>query len=333
VPLLNLSRPEQLAELLATSCPHLFRVLRQADEHYCKYILKDPRKPHKARLVFGATGVLRVWQSRFYSTILLPNIDRSPHSHGGVPGKSVLTNVEAHLRQAFVYTADIASFYPNIHRERVARLFKRLGCTEKVALICTRLCTHRNCLEQGLITSPILADMLMRPADERIAAACREITKETGKTVVFSRFVDDLAVSASFDLRSSGIPNLINRILKEHGFRRNIDKDQFGAVDDNASITRLRFPNGHPDVERNFILELERQLADHARLGRGEEFDGPYYTQQQIRGRVLHVCRINRGRRRHLMAKLAGVNWTATQREASRRGLVVLKKQLIRLAR
>jgi RNA-directed DNA polymerase len=327
---LRLTHPAQVAQLLDTQLPHLCNVLRRADEYYDEFELQDPRNPSKVRHVVGANGVLRAWQSRFYKQSLLPNLKRSPHSHGGVPGRSTLTNVNAHQGQRFVFTVDVAAFYPSIHRERVVGLFKRLGCTEDVARICARLCTYRHRLEQGLVTSPILADLLMRPVDDRIAAACRKIADRRGtRTLTYTRFVDDLAISSPFDLASSGIPGLVNRILKEHGFRRNASKDQFGAVSENASITRLRFPNGHPDVERTYIVELDRQLADHARLGRDEPFDGPYYTQQQIRGRVLYVCRINPGRRRQLLAMLRTVDWAAARTEAYLRGLVVARKRVV----
>lgn len=49
--------------------------------------------------------------------------------------------------------------------------------------------------------------------------------------------------------------------------------------------------------------ELERQLDDAWCLANGEPFDGPYYTQAQIRGRMQFVCWVNPGRRRHLITK------------------------------
>jgi hypothetical protein len=236
----------------------------------------------------------------------------------------VLTNVRPHLGSAFVFTADITSFYPSIRRERVAGLFRDLGCSGDVADLCTRLCTFRHRLEQGLITSPALADQLMRPVDGRIAGVCRELG------LVYTRFVDDLAVSGPFDLEASGVPALVYRILSEHGFRRNPDKDSFGAVAQGAAVTRLRFSDGHPDVARAYADELDRQLADAARLAEGDNFDGPYFTEAQIRGRVQFVGWVNPGRLRRLRSLLSRIDWNRVREEARGRGHEAVVKRVVR---
>ena len=322
--MLNLSRPEQLAGLLQTTVRDLHSVLRRADAFCEELLLLDPRKPNKQRVVVSPRGILRRWQSRFYSQVLAPGLERSPHSHGGAPGRNVLTNIAPHLGQAFVFTTDVASFYPNIRRERVFKLFAGLGCRDEVSRLCTRLCTYRHRLEQGLVTSPILADQLMGPVDERIAGICRNLG------LVYTRFVDDLAISGPFDLQASGVPRLVQRALSEHGFRCNPTKDRFGSVAEGAAVTRLRFGSGHPDVQRAYIEELERQLADVASLGVGGPFEGPYFTKSQIRGRVQFVCWVNPGRRRRLQALMAKVAWVQVREEARRRGLVSVSKRLVR---
>ena len=203
---------------------------------------------------------MRTLQRRLYHRVLSPRLDRSPYSHGGVPGRSVLTNVRQHIGQSFLFAADIADFYPSVHWTRVTRLFTGLRCSDEVARICTRICTYKNCLSQGLLTSPILADRLMRPVDDRIAAACEQAEAK------YTRYVDDLAISAPFDLTASGIPLQICRILRLHGFAPNPDKFFFGPVDARASITNIRFHRGRPDVRKEYVEEVLRQLGDAASL-------------------------------------------------------------------
>ncbi len=320
--MLNLRKPEQLARLLRTTVRRMCAVLRRAEDYCEELLLLDPRKMDKPRPVVSPRGPLRAWQKVFQSAALVPSLTRSPHSHGGVPGRSVLTNVKPHLGSAFVFTADIASFYPSIRRDRVSGLFRSLGCAGDVADLCTRLCTFRHRLEQGLITSPALADQLMRPVDARLAGICRELG------LVYTRFVDDLAVSGSFDLEASGVPALVHRILAEHGFRANPDKDPFGAVGKGAAVTRLRFPDGHPDVARAYADELDRQLADAARLAKGDVFDGPYFTESQIRGRVQFVGWVNPGRLRRLRSLLSIIDWNRARVEARHRGLEAVVKRV-----
>jgi RNA-directed DNA polymerase len=311
--LLNLRTSKDLAEALGTPLRLLHTILRTADQHYDELLLIRPGG--KARRVMNPRGPLRRLQTAFHEKVLFPSLDRSPYSHGGVRGRNILTNVAAHLDQRFVFTADLADFYPSIRRERVFDLFERLGCSEEVARLCSRLCTFQHRLEQGLVTSPILADQLMRTVDARIGGACERAG------LVYTRFVDDLAISGPFDLETSGIPALVRRIVEGHGFHCNEDKDQFGEVARGATVTKIRFPNGHPDVRATYLAEVERQLRDAARLARGESFDGSSYTEAQIRGRVAFICWVNPRRRKRLLGLSRQVNWSRFREEARLRGL------------
>jgi RNA-directed DNA polymerase len=320
---LNLQKPDELASALKTPVRALFQIVKHADQYYEDLILLDPRKPGKERPVVNARGKLRRLQQLFYQHLLLPNLQRSPHSHGGVPGRNILTNIQPHLDQAFVFTTDICNFYPSVHRQRVLKLFLGWGCSRDMAELCTRLCTYRHCLAQGLVTSPILADYLVRPVDDRIAGVCRN------HGLVYTRFVDDIAISGPFDLEHSGFAKLIERILNENGFPVN-EKRRFGSVTEGASITKLRFPHGHPDVAKSYRQEVIRQLADVGKLAAGEPFEGPYYTESQIRGRVQFICSVNPGHRRHLMSLVKKVNWSLVRSEAEKRNLVIVAARLVR---
>ena len=123
----------------------------------------------------------------------------SEFSHGGVRGRHIKTNVEQHIESTFVFTADVSNFYPTISHKRVYRLFvEDFACSPDVAHICTKLCTYKHRLALGLITSPMLADQVMRRIDARIGGLCRNAG------LVYTRYVDDLTISGPFDLKESG---------------------------------------------------------------------------------------------------------------------------------
>jgi RNA-directed DNA polymerase len=251
--LLNIGTAQQLTRLLETSVRRLWGVLDRADTYYDELILTDPRKPKKKpREVVSPKGQMRTLQMRLHHRVLAPRLDRSPYSHGGVPGRSILTNAEPHIGQKFLFTADVANFYPSIHWTRILRLFTALNCAPDVARICTRICTYKNHLSQGLLTSPILADALMRPVDERIAAACQNVR------ATYTRFVDDLAISAPLDLEASGIPCLVLDVLRHNGFAAHPKKQYMGPIDSAASIANIRFHNGHYDVRKQYVEEVLR---------------------------------------------------------------------------
>ena len=321
--MLCIRQVKHLAHRLGVTVKVLAKVA-EAPERWCEeLVLLDPAKPTKPRNVLNVRGQLRQLQSRMLRNVLLPALPVSQYSHGGVRRRHIKTNVEPHLESTFVFTTDISDFYPSISHNRVYRLFaETFQCSPDVARICTRLCTHDFHLALGLITSPILADQVMHRIDERIGLACREAK------LVYTRYVDDLTISGPYDLEASGFADLVQRILEEHGFVVNPDKHRFGRLADGTPITKIRVNRGHPDVRREYVAELERQLAAAERLAAGDPFDGLYYTEGQIRGRIQFVGWVNPGRRRALVRRFRAIRWDKVSEEANRRGLVAAKKTL-----
>lgn len=312
-----------LARTLGCPPDYLRSVLRHADRHYVEYDLIDPAKPSKARLVVCARGPLRQLQWRLYSRVLLPSLSRSQASHGGVPGRNVLTNLRPHIGNRFVFKADIAQFYPGVHHTRVRRLFEGLGCSADAARCITRLCTYRYCLEQGLVTSPILADTLLAEVDERISSACNAMN------LTYTRFVDDLFVSGNFDLDHSGLPSLVERVLRENGFAVNRVKMDCKPVESGITITNLRFPRGHADVTADYAAELERHIDDALTLARGERSAGGFLTECQLWGRARYVAWVNPGRWPRLRSRLSEIDWIRVYDTAVSYGLIERRKILV----
>jgi len=321
--MLRIRQVKHLAHRLGVTVKVLEKVA-EAPERWCEeLVLLDPVQPTKPRDVLNVRGQLRQLQSRMLRKILLPALSVSHYSHGGVRGRHIKTNVEPHLASAFVFTPDVSDFYPSISHNRVYRLFtEAFQCSPDAARTCTRLCTYDHHLALGLITSPILADQVMHRIDERIGRACQKAN------LFYTRYVDDLTISGPYDLETSGFADLIQRILKEHGFLLNPDKHRFGRLADGTPITKIRVNRGHPDVRREYLKELERQLADARRLAAGDRFDGPYYTKGQIWGRIQFVCWVNPGRRRTLVRQFRAIRWDRMSEEAKHRGLVAAKKSL-----
>ena len=263
-------------------------------------------------------------QRRLYKWILLRKLRPSLQSHGGVTGRSTKSNAEPHLKSSFVFKADISNFYPSIHHSRIYRLFLNdFGCSPDVARLCTRLCTYEHHLALGLITSPFLADQVLKPTDVRIAAACAKAR------IRYTRFVDDITLSGEFDFRHSGIENVISEILKSVGFKVNLTKSVFGSIKD-VDITNIRIHDEKLDVARDYLTEIRRRIADAASLAAGRPFVGPYYLRTQILGSIHYIGWINPNRKQSLLRKFRSVPWNSVVVEAKRLGLVATKKRLLK---
>jgi RNA-directed DNA polymerase len=323
--MLNIRQVKHLAANIGFSLRSLNEIAENADDFCEELLLLDPAKPDKRRLVLDVRGDLRKVQDRQLRGVFMRKLSPSPNSHGGIRGRHIKTNVQLHADSVFVFTTDICNFYPTVSHNRVYRLFvQQLGCTPDVARILTRLCTYRHHLALGLVTSPFLAEQILLSIDRRIHAACN------GAGLKYSRYVDDLAISGGFNLAESGFSASVSSILGDHGFEMHPDKSVYGRLAEGTPITKITIRNGHPDVRREYLEELNRQLDDANNLANGGALTGLYFTKNQIAGRVRFVSWINPGRRRQLVARLNSIDWNKVAQEAAIRGLYAAKKRLVK---
>jgi len=323
--MLNIQTVAHLARLLEITPRRLIEVADSASTYYEELILIDPARPDKVRDILNVTGCLRRLQGLLHDKVLVPARRPSMYSHGGIRGRNIKSNAAPHLGSTFLYTTDIADFYPSVHHTKVYKLFTNdFSCSPDVGRICTKLCTHQFHMPLGLITSPILADCLMKPADHRIGRMCEQ------HELVYSRYVDDITISGRYPVDSGSHPKLVTRILAEYGFRTNPNKEDKGRLSEEKCITKLCVRKGRLDVSREYLAEIRAQLERAALLGQGGESPGTYYAPSQIFGRIQFIAWVNPGRRHGLMRKYRSIDWKAVEAEATARGLVRVRKRLIR---
>ena len=182
--------------------------------------------------------------------------------------------------------------------------FKTLGCSPDVSRLITKLTTFDYHLALGLITSPILANQLLAQTDSRIGSLC----ERNGMT--YTRFVDDISISAPFDFQKGGFASLVERILNEAGFQVNRAKRRFGSLADGLPITKIRISSGYPDVEKDYVRKVWRELCDASRLSKGQVLRGAFQTQAQILGKIQFIAWVNPRRKRRFIQKYKSINWT-----------------------
>ena len=323
--MLNIQTVAHLARLLETTPRRLIEVADSASSYYEELILIDPARPDKVRDILNVIGCLRRLQGLLHDKVLVPARRPSMYSHGGIRGRNIKSNATPHLGSTFLYTTDIADFYPSVHYSKVYKLFTNdFSCSADVGRICTKLCTHQFHMPLGLITSPILADCLMKPADRRIGRMCEQ------HELVFSRYVDDIGISGRYPVDSGSYPRLVTRILGEYGFSTNPNKEDKGRLSEEKHITKLRVRRERLNVSREYLAEIRAQLESAALLSQGGDSTGAYYAPCQIYGRIRFIAWVNPGRRHELMRKYRSINWKSVEAEAKARGLVQVRKRLVR---
>ncbi len=156
---LNLKSLEHLSHRLGFHLGELQRIAAKAESLYS--FEKEPKKSGGFRDISKPHHTLKKIQKAIHR--LLKEVKISDCAHGGISGRSNLTNAQRHCNQKWVLNLDFKSFFPSISNYQVNNLFLReLRCSPAVASLLTRLCTVRGQLPQGGCMSTDIANLVCR---------------------------------------------------------------------------------------------------------------------------------------------------------------------------
>ncbi len=313
---------EGLANALKMEVADILLAVKASETHPNPQIAEltaiDPKR--RPRDVIAVKGELRIFQSKLHR-LLQQRILPSKYCFGSVLGRNLKQHVQLHIGNCYVLKMDVADFYPSISSNRVFRFFLyECACSPKVSHVLTRLCTHDYHLALGLITSPTIANSMLRRFDSSVGELCDQYSSR------YSRWVDDITISSRWNLKESKIVERVCEIMKCNGLRERPEKRQFGEFPSDIQITGLCVEGRTVRVPKSFLSELERQIDDHVNLSNGADFDGPLSSFEQLHGRICHAGWISPGLKQPLMTRFRRIDWRAVRAHATQRGLAVLRK-------
>jgi retron-type reverse transcriptase len=251
--LFDISDKVQLSKLLAVAPGEIDHVLGRIDRYYWRKNIA--KRDGGTRSLLVPCGELKTLQDKIKRHIL----DKVPWLgcvHGGVKGRSVLSNALPHVRKDVVFKLDIEGFFPHVTPERVRRIFGGLGFGEESARILMKATTLNHQLPQGTSTSTALANLSLIKADWRILCLA-EI-----HAFSYTRYVDDLLLSGG--LRLSDFRGLIQRIIESEGFQVNPQKTSTMHAGMRQTVTQL-VVNSKVNMPREWREDLRKQLFKQMR--------------------------------------------------------------------
>lgn len=225
---LNLNTIDELCLKLGYSEECLKEILRQRRNYYYKRKKKKPSG--KIRKFLVPTGDLKKIQ-KVIDNKLLKNIPHSNAAHGSVKGRCPVTNASVHIGKKLVGKFDIKDFFPSIHPPKVCDLFKRLGCSHRIASILTKLTTYKYQLPQGAPTSPAIANLVLSNLDPRLEKLCAK------HKLSYTRYMDDITISGSH--RICELKRLFCKIVLQEGFLVSTDKTEFQDCRERQEVTGI----------------------------------------------------------------------------------------------
>jgi RNA-directed DNA polymerase len=292
----------QLSKLIELSEDDLVRQVELAPISYSCF--KQPKKSGGFREIRPPNKALRVIQKRIYR--MLESRVRYPRwMMGGVPKRSIFLHARRHVGRQMVATFDVQSFFPSVNSNHVRTVLERFAISDAALEASIRLTTLDNKLPQGSPASCFLANLVLDPVDRQIDGLCRK------HKLVFSRYVDDLAISGDYDLRK--FRGAIISPIEKHGLVVAPDKMHFMGRGVAQVVTNLCV-NDKLRPTRAFITDVTDDIWICLKDG-GAQFlaleNGLSIPKLKARltGRVGHIHQADPQLGKTLKGRLYGVKW------------------------
>lgn len=257
--------------------------------HYGKIVTKNKERP-------TATPIGRFGEIVNNVKYLLNHIKLPDYLHGGIKGRSPVTNASCHIGKAAVLNFDLEDFFPSVKSYLVYRLFsKRLGCSRVVAEILTKLVTLNGGVPQGSPTSTVVTNLVIIPLCERLKGLANNHRCDYGQ------FVDDGAISGPAYIEN--LRCLIDKIIRQERFRASpkLHKRLTMYRNQEQIVTGVRVNTGidAPHEKLSKVMDELNQLK--ATINSGEKL-APKKIRS-IQGKIQHIKALKKARGLRLQAK------------------------------
>lgn len=202
-----------------------------------------------------------------------------------VPNKNGLKdNAECHKKNVFILEMDITNFFGSINEKQVYQLFCKIGYISDVSAILANLCTYKNVLPQGAVSSPYIANLVTYHLDVRLNGLCSR------RDIVYTRYADDLCFSSNNRAKLNAIENFIKAIVKDEGFEINEKKTRYLSNDVKKTITGITINNEEIHVDKKLKKKIRAMIFN--------SIASKDYTQNdKIKGSIAYVNSIEEGYR------------------------------------
>lgn len=299
--LLNINDFDQLSTKLSFPSDYLLKWEKKIPFCYHEKIIVAKGKPRKLLIPIKE---LRNIQRKILDNIL--NFKFPSYVHGGISGRSVITNAKTHLNQKWVMCLDIRDFFPSVHFKRIYNNFILLYCSPEVAKLLTHFTTYKYQLPQGAPTSPAIANMILYAFDKRIFNLCKI------KGVKYSRYFDDITISGSNN------PKILIKkcelITNQEGFKinKNPQKLRIMSHTEEQLVTGLLVNGKKLRISSKEIKKIQ-DILDELISGNFSIFidKEPVKVKETIKGHLAFLKSVDQQTAKKLEEKFHQINWSS----------------------
>ena len=238
-----------LCQLLGREKSYLSSVVNCPEAHYRSF--RIPKRKGGFRTICAPYLALLECQQWIYKNIL-KKVKIHKTAHGFKPKKSILTNAKVHLSAQNLLKLDLKDFFPSITKERIIKLFCRIGYPPNVSCYLASICCYDDALPQGAATSPYLSNIIAKPMDARLYGLAQSFNLK------YTRYADDLSFSG--DRISIKTVEIIKEIIYEEGFIVNDEKTFLCRSEGRKIVTGISITGNEPKVPKKYKRKLRQEL-------------------------------------------------------------------------
>lgn len=253
----------------------LQKVIDTTDYSTVYETLKIPKKNKFKgyRTVYKADSYLADFHKNILTSIdnflLETNINDYIHAcaHGFIKGKTTLSNAKVHLNKKELLQVDIKSFFKSIPTNGIVKVFEKLGFTHQMAILMARLCSINDVIEEGLNTSPMLANLYFYEMDEKLYALAIKYQ------CAYTRYADDMTFSSNdVVMKETDLLKNIIEVLGAEGLFLN-GKTRYSKNGQSQYVTGLSISNNErPRIPK----KVKRQLRQEFHFIKKHGFDSHF---------------------------------------------------------
>lgn len=284
---------------------------------------------------------------RWLTKNVLNRVHADPAATAYQPGCSPKAAATVHLGCRWLIKIDLKSFFESVSERQVFRVFAQLGFPGLLAFQLARICTtisvddddpkktssryrhyrwnshsqdrHQQLrhplvghLPQGAPTSPQLANLVMRSADEEITALA------TACGCRYTRYADDIAFSTitpTFSRNDAvGLIRKARKVLGRYGFRTNTTKLSICPPGARKVVLGLLVDRRELHLNRAFRDRLEQHVYGVSKFGpqnhaQARGFSSVLALHNHLGGLIAHAEAIDPGFATEIRTQLTGVQW------------------------
>ncbi|RHW64357.1 RNA-directed DNA polymerase [Clostridium botulinum] len=190
-------------------------------------------------------------------------------------------NAELHRYDLYILKIDLTDFFHSIDRMRIFYLFKGIGYNNLISNILTNLCTYKERLPQGAVTSPVLSNLVCEKMDKRLSGVASK------RGISYTRYADDMYFSCDDEILLRKTQSMIYEIIEDEEFKINNKKVKFMGPSSRKCITGLVINDSKVVVPREMKRKV-RVMIHHAIA------TGDYSKVDSIKGYISFISSIEK---------------------------------------